>query len=63
MQLKEYPKKITVHTVGRALYAVIPIEIARELGIKDGESAIVLLDQNQNIVAYKFKPKEEAAEI
>jgi len=63
MQLKECPRKIKVRRVGRALYAVIPQEIARELKIEAGESAIILLDQAQYTIAYKFKAKEVKTEI
>lgn len=55
MQLKEYATKIKVRKVSRALYALIPHEIIEELQIKEGEQAIVLLDHEQRVIAYKFK--------
>ena len=54
MQLKEYTTKIKVRKISRALYALIPHEVLEELQIKEGEPAIVLLDREQRIIAYKF---------
>lgn len=59
MQLREYAKKIDVRRVGRSLYALIPSEVAKELHIKEGETATVLLDYEQRIIAYKFVKSNE----
>ena len=58
MQLKEYPRKISVRQIGRALYALIPHEVAEELQIREGEVAVVLIDQRQRTIAFKFETEE-----
>ena len=54
MPLKEYATKIEVRKISRSLYALIPHEVTEELQIKEGETAVVLLDREQRIIAYKF---------
>ena len=58
MHLKEYTLKITIRKKGRSLYALIPSDIANELKIREEETATILLDYEQRIIAFKFEKDE-----
>lgn len=58
MELKEYTKKINVRKISRALYALIPHEVAEELRIEEGETAKIMVDRDKRIIAFKFEREQ-----
>jgi bifunctional DNA-binding transcriptional regulator/antitoxin component of YhaV-PrlF toxin-antitoxin module len=53
-ELKEIPLKGKIRKISRAYYILIPVEIVSELGIKENDRPIILLDKKNRILAFRF---------
>ena len=58
--LEEIPLKGRIRKISRAYYILVPIEIVNELGIKDSDKPVILLNKKDKILAFKFTTRGNA---
>lgn len=53
-ELSEVPLRGKVRKISRAYYLLVPISVIRELGVKEDDKPVILLNKKKRIIAFRF---------